>query len=202
MTRLPVRVAGIGFVVGILVAELLKGDSPSPTAPAAEIVDFLVAGRSAILAGAYVHMLVLFVGAYAIVAAVGWGEGVAGRLGRLGLVLTLAAITTYVFLTAAAAFDPEGLEAATVKALWQARFVSETFIAFPVALLVGSRAASESGRYRWFSAVVAATFLVGGGALARDGLFAPDGGYGFILFWLFPIWVAVTAFHGTAQDRH
>jgi hypothetical protein len=40
---------------------------------------------------------------------------------------------------------------------------------------------------------VAALFLVGGGALARNGFFAHDGGYGFILFWL-PAWVLATAF--------
>jgi hypothetical protein len=32
-----------------------------------------------------------------------------------------------------------------------------------------------------------------GASLARDGFFAPDGGYGFILFWLLPLWVVVTA---------
>jgi hypothetical protein len=36
-------------------------------------------------------------------------------------------------------------------------------------------------------------FLVGGGALARNGFFAPDGGYYFILFWLLPVWAMVTA---------
>jgi hypothetical protein len=71
--------------------------------------------------------------------------------------------------------------------------VSE-FVAFPAALLIGASAWASRARrrYAWFSAVVAAAFL-GGGALARDGFFAPDGGYGFILFWLLLLWVVVTA---------
>ena len=87
------------------------------------------------------------------------------------------------------------LPAGTVKALWQVRFVSETFVAFPAALLIGASAWASRARrrYAWFSAVVAAALLVGGASLARDGFFAPDGGYGFILFWLLPLWVVVTA---------
>ena len=44
------------------------------------------------------------------------------------------------------------------------------------------------------SAVIALLSLVGGAALARNGFFAPDGGYSFLLFWLLPIWVVATAF--------
>jgi len=53
--------------------------------------------------------------------------------------------------------------------------------------------------HRWFSFVVALMFLVGGAALARHGFFAPDGGYGFILFWLLPAWVAVTAYVASSR---
>jgi hypothetical protein len=108
-------------------------------------------------------MLALFLAAFAIVSVTGWPDGVADRLARLGLVLTLTAHTAYVFLTAASAYGAGDLPAGTVR------------------------------RYAWVSAVVAAAFLVGGASLARDGSFAPDGGYGFILFWLLPLWVAVTA---------
>ena len=45
-----VRLAGVGFAVLVLVSEVLKGDSVSPNAPAGEIVDFLVDGRTGILA--------------------------------------------------------------------------------------------------------------------------------------------------------
>jgi hypothetical protein len=193
--RYRVRLAGIGFAVLVLVSEVLKGDSPSPNAPPREIVDFLVDERTAILAGAYVQMLALFLAAFAIVSVTGWPDGVADRLARLGLVLTLAAYTAYVFLTAASAYGAADLPAGTVKALWQVRFVSETFVAFPAALLIGASAWASRARrrYAWFSAVVAAAFLVGGASLAREGFFAPDGGYGFILFWLLPLWVVVTA---------
>lgn len=190
-----VRLAGIGFAVLVLVSEVLKGDSASPNAPAPEIVAFLVGGRTGILAGAYLQMLALFLAAFAIVSVTGWPDSVADRLARLGFVLTLVAYTAYVFLTAASAYGAADLPAGTVKALWQVRFVSETFVAFPAALLIGASAwASRSQRrYAWFSGVIAAAFLVGGASLARDGFFAPDGGYGFILFWLLPLWVVVTA---------
>lgn len=195
VTGYLVRLAGIGFAVLVLASEVLKGDSPSPNAPAPEIVEFLVDGRTGILAGAYVQMLALFLAAFAIVSVTGWPDGVADRLARLGLVLTLVASTAYVLLTAASAYGAADLPAGTVKALWQVRFVSETFVAFPAALLIGASAWASRARqrYAWFSAVVAAAFLVGGASLARDGFFAPDGGYGFILFWLLPLWVVVTA---------
>ena len=132
-------------------------------------------------------------------------SSIAGRLARLGLILTLTAYTTYVFLTAALAFGaatdatPE-----TAKSLWEIRFVSETFVYFPVALLIGSVAfAVRPGLtrpwYRWGSLATAAIFLAGGAALTRNGFFAPDGGYGIILFWLLPGWVAVTGFVATPR---
>jgi len=84
------------------------------------------------------------------------------------------------------------------KSLWEIRFASETFVNSPVALLiwVGRNCESTIRRrtwYQWGSLVLAALFLVGGGALARNGFFAPDGGYYFILFWLLPVWAMVTA---------
>ena len=208
MTRRLTRLTGVAFGVTILVSEVLKGDSPSPTGPASEIVSFFADDRSTILAGAYVQMLALFLLAllFATVAEDVMPESsIAGRLARLGLILTLTAYTTYVFLTAALAFGaatdatPE-----TAKSLWEIRFVSETFVYFPVALLIGSVAfAVRPGLtrpwYRWGSLATAAIFLAGGAALTRNGFFAPDGGYGIILFWLLPVWVAVTGFVATPR---
>ena len=178
MKRYRVRLAGIGFAVLVLVSEVLKGDSPSPNAPAREIVDFLVDGRTGILAGAYVQMLALFLAAFAIVSVTGRPDSVANRLARLGLVLTLVAYTAYVFLTAASAYGAADLPAGTVKALWQVRFVSETFVAFPAALLIGASAWASLARrrYAWFSAVVAAAFLVGGASLVLSAVPAAAAG--------------------------
>jgi hypothetical protein len=206
--RRLIRLTGIAFVVVILVSEVLKSDSPSPTGPASEIVSYFADHRLGILAGAYVQMLALFLLAllFATLAEdVMPAETTAGRLARLGLVLTLVAYTTYVFLTAALAFGaatdttPE-----TAKSLWEIRFVAQTFVNFPAALLIGAVAmAMKPGLdrpwYRWGSLLVAAAFLLGGAALARNGFFAPDGDYGFILFWLLPLWVAVTAFVATSR---
>jgi hypothetical protein len=135
-------VTGLAFAVVILVSEVLKGDSPSPTGPADEIVSFFADHRSTILAGAYVQMLALFLLALLFATLsddVMPLDTVAGRLAHVGLVLTLTAYTTYVLFTAALAFGaatdttPE-----TAKSLWEIRFVAETFINFPVALLIGS----------------------------------------------------------------
>jgi hypothetical protein len=208
MNRRLTRVTGLAFAVVILVSEVLKGDSPSPTGPAAEIVSFFADHRSTILAGAYVQMLALFLLALLFATLpddVMPVDAVAGRLARLGLALTLTAYTTYVLFTAALAFGaatdttPE-----TAKSLWEIRFVSDTFINFPVALLIGSvafavRPGLTRSWYRWGSLAIAAMFPVGGAALARNGFFAPDGGYGFILFWLLPLWVALTAFAATPR---
>jgi hypothetical protein len=206
MSRVALRATGILFVVLILVSELLKGDSPSPTGPATEIASFFEERRSSILAGAYVQLLALFLLALlfaALAPRLMSQELTTGRLARIGLVLVLVAYSAYVFWTAAAAFGA-GLDAGpdTGKALWEIRFVAETFVNLPVALFVGAvgLAAGVGGRwYRWVSLAVAAAFAVGGAALARNGFFAPDGGYGFILFWLLPLWVVVTAFVATPR---
>lgn len=58
------RATGILFAVTILVSEILKSDSPSPTGPAQEIATFFEDHRSTILAGAYVQMLALFLLAF------------------------------------------------------------------------------------------------------------------------------------------
>jgi hypothetical protein len=197
--------AGIGFLLLILVSEVLKSSSPSPTGSAGSIVAYLHDHRGGILAGAYVQMLSLFLLALVLLIAIE-RVAVAGRRREAALaagagLLLIVSYTTYVFLTAALAFGA-GPDAAptTAKALWEIRFVSETFIAFPAALLVGSVATAAwrmSTVPRWYatgSALAAVAFLAGGATLARNGFFAPDGGYGFILFWLLPLWVAVTAF--------
>jgi len=203
MSRRLVRVTGIAFVVTILLSEVLKGDSPSPTGPEQEVATFFGDHRSAILAGAYVQMLALFLFALLFAAVANElmsQESLSGRLARVALVLLLVSYTTYVFLTSALAFGA-ALDAgpAVGKALWEIRFVAETFINFPAAMFVGSIAFAAQGVvqrpwYRWLSLAAAVAFLVGGTTVARNGFFAPDGGYGFILFWLLPVWVAVTAF--------
>ena len=208
MSRLLVRTTGVGFAVLVLASEILKGNSPSPTGPENKIVSFFADHRSAILAGAYVQMLALFLLALAFSALADElmpRDTLAGKLGRLGLILTLVAYTTYVFWTSALAFGAAvDAGSQTARALWQIRFVSETFLSFPVALLIGSVGVSTRGTvmdrwYRWFSLTIAALFLLGGAAVARNGFFAPDGGLGFILFWLLPLWVVVTVFAATRR---
>jgi hypothetical protein len=186
---------------------VLKGDSPSPTGPASEIVSFFSDGRSGILAGAYVQMVALGVLAVVLVTVrrlVVVRESVAGDLVVVAIALTLAAYTIYIFLTAALAFGA-GTDARpeTAKALWEIRFVSEVFIAFPAALLAAGVAVAWTKRrwIAWFSVAAAGALALGGAGFARNGFFAPDGGYGFLLFWLLPIWVLVTAFGATSRPQ-
>jgi hypothetical protein len=196
---------GVAFLLVILASEFLKGDSPSPSGPPTAVFAYLEEHRSGILAGAYVQMLGLFLFAVVMLLALerllDEGRRRATVLAGLGVVLVLVSYSTYVLLTAAAAFGAGAdLGPETTKALWQVRFVSETFIAFPAALLVGAFAAAALATrslprwYAWASVAVAGTFLVGGATLRRYGTFAPDGDYGFVLFWLLPFWTAVTGF--------
>jgi hypothetical protein len=204
------RFAGVALILVILTSELLKGDSPSPTGPSATVASYLDEHRTGILGGAFVQMLGLFlfaiVSLFVVERCVRERQLRAAALAALGAVLALVAYTQYVFLTAAAAFAAAGAEAGTARALWAVRFVAETFIAFPAALLLGSVAAAALRStafprwYGWFSAAGAVAFLVGGGALAQSGAFAPDGDYGFLLFWLLPIWACVSGFVA-AQPR-
>jgi len=195
------RVAGIGFVLTVLAAEVLKGDSPSPTGPTEEVVAFFER-RTAILAGAVAHMGALCLLALLLAAVMPTlmpEKSVAGRLARLGSPLLLVSLTLYVFLTAALAYGAAAdAGPVTARALWEIRFVSETFLNVPIALVVGAVAVvSRDVTRTWYtvtSAVIALLSLVGGAALARNGFFAPDGGYSFLLFWLLPIWVVATAF--------
>ena len=89
----------------ILVSEVLKGDSPSPTGPASEIVScLLITERRSLLeltsdAGA-VPARALFRRSCRCAHA---RERDRGRLARIGLVPTLVAYTAYVLLTAALA---------------------------------------------------------------------------------------------------
>jgi hypothetical protein len=195
--------AGVAFVVVTFVGELLKGDSPSPRDSEAEIASWLANHRDGILAGAYIQMIGLFLLALVVLGVVErvWSaQRRPAALAAVGGVLLIGAYTTYVLLTAIAGYGAAtDVEPATSKALWGARFVAETFIAFPAALLLGSVAVGALPRRalfpQWYAACTAAAtiaFLVGGAALADDGFFAPDGGYGFILFWLLPLWIAVS----------
>ena len=149
MSRRLVRATEVSFVVAILVSELLKGDSPSPTGPEQAIATFFGDHRPTILASAYVHMLALFL--FALLFAALANEfmsqtSLSGRLARLALVLVLVAFTTYVFLTSALAFGA-ALEAgpAVGKALWEMRFIAlwvgvTAFVASPRNVAVPARA--------------------------------------------------------------
>ena len=198
-------IAGIGFLLLTLFSELLKGDSPSTVDPPLKVAIYLEEHRNRILSGAYVQMLGLLfflVVAIAVVELV-WlgGRRLEAALAAVGALLTVVAYTTYVFLTSGLAFGAgPDIDPGTLESLWELRFVAETFIAFPAALFLGAVGVAGLQMPRlqtWYAPTTtfaAFAFLVGAAAVARTGFLAPDGDYGFIMFWLLPLWTAVTGF--------
>jgi hypothetical protein len=141
MSRALPRLTGLAFAVAILISEVLKGESPSPTGRASEIVSFFADHRSTILAGAYVQMLALFLLAllFATVSEdVMPADTTAGTLARLGLVLTLTAYDVRIPHGCPGVRGCHGHNTRDREVAWEIRFVSETFVNFPVALLIGS----------------------------------------------------------------
>jgi hypothetical protein len=204
-------IAGIGFLLLTLLSELLKGDSPSTVDPPLRVATYLEEHRNGILGGAYVQMLGLALFLIVVLVAIEriWlvgGRRVEAAFAATGALLTIVAYTAYVFFTSALAFGAgPDLDLGTLESLWEVRFVAETFIAFPAALLLGAVGVAGlrmPGLQTWYAPATifaAFAFLVGAAAVARTGFFAPDGDYGFILFWLLPLWVAVTAFVATPR---
>jgi hypothetical protein len=199
-------IAGIGFLLLTLLSELLKGDSPSTVDPPLRVATYLEEHRNGILGGAYVQMLGLALFLIVVLVAIEriWlvgGRRVEAALAATGALLTIVAYTAYVFFTSALAFGAgPDLDLGTLESLWEVRFMAETFIAFPAALLLGAVGVAGlrmPGLQTWYAPATifaAFAFLVGAAAVARTGFFAPDGDYGFVLFWLLPLWTAVTGF--------
>jgi hypothetical protein len=113
--------------------------------------------------------------------------------------VTAGAVGLWLVVTAALAFGAgPGQDPGATQALYQVRYLAETFWSLPVAALTAATAvAALRGRVLprwrgWFSAAAALAFLVGGADMARAGFFATDGDYGFLLFWLLPLWLLVT----------
>ena len=195
---------GVVFVVLLFVGEVLGGEThPPANAPGDTIVSFFATNQTGQLVGSYVQAVALML-LLVFLASIGTILIAAGQ--RLLAVLELASSAVavgiflfYLGLTAAIAFgNPAEKDPQAVQVLYQARFLAETFFSFPVMLLVAATAIGSMHTqvfprwYSWFSVAVAVAFLVGGADMAPSGFFAPDGDYGFILFWLLPLWVILT----------
>jgi hypothetical protein len=199
---------GIVFVVLLFAGEVALGDTTHPSANASgeKVVSFFEEYGTGSLAGAYIQalatMLLLWFVASVATALASWGQRTTAVLVVVGGMVSVGVFMVYLMLSSALAFGAAstgGLDAGAAGALYQARFMALAFYSFPVSVLV---AATSVGAlrirlfprwYGWFGIVVAAAFLIGGADVAQSGFFAPDGDYGFILFWLFPLWLIVTS---------
>lgn len=199
---------GIVFVVLLFAGEVALGDTTHPPADASgeKVVAFFEEYGTGSLIGAYIQALAAMALLW-FVASVASALASWGRLTTAALIATSGAVAVgvfllYLLLSAVLAFGAVsngGLDAGAGGALYQSRFMAQTFYSFPVAVLVGATSVGVLHLrffprwYGWSGVAVAATFLVGGADVARSGFFAPDGDYGFILFWLFPLWLIVTS---------
>ncbi|HEX6708842.1 MAG TPA: hypothetical protein VF068_00795 [Rubrobacter sp.] len=198
---------GIAFVVLLFAGEVVLGDATHPpaNAPGEKIVAFFTEYRTGSLIGAHIQalatMLLLWFVATLATALAAWGQRTTAVLVAAGGTVSVGVFMVYLMLSSALAFGADstgGLDPGAAGALYQARFMALVFYALPVSVLVAATSvgALHTGLFpRWYGRsgiIVAVAFLVGGADVARNGLFSPDGDYGFILFWLFPLWLIVT----------
>jgi hypothetical protein len=196
---------GIAVVVLLFVGEVLGGNDvhPPATDSGQHITAFYAANHTGILAGTYLHgvavLLLLWFAATLATTVRASGQDAMATLIATASAVTAGALGLWLVLTATLAFGAgPDQDLGAAQALYQLRYLAETLWSLPVAALTGATAVAVlRGRVLprwcgWFSAATALAFLVGGVDMARAGLFAADGDYGFLLFWLLPLWLLVT----------
>jgi hypothetical protein len=199
---------GILYVILLFVGEVALGDTTHPPSASSgeRVVAFFEQYGSGSLIGAYIQafaaMVLLCFVASVVTTLASQRQHVMALVAAFGGVVVVGVFLVYLLLTASLAFGAAsdgGLDPGAASAVYQARFMAETFYSFPVAVLVTAvsvgtlRTKAFPRWYVWFGVAVGIAFLVGGADVAQEGFFAPDGGYGFILFWLFPLWLIVTS---------
>jgi hypothetical protein len=196
---------GIMVAVVLLAGEVLGGNDahPTATAPGQHIVAFYAANHTSSLAGTYVQgvavLLLLWFAATLAATVRASGQDAMATLIAAASAVTAAAIGLWLIITAALAFGAgPGQDPGAAQVLYQLRYLTQTLWSLPVAALTAATAVAVlRGRvlprwHGWFSVATALAFLAGGADMARAGFFAPHGGYGFLLFWLLPLWLLVT----------
>jgi hypothetical protein len=197
---------GIAVVVLLFVGEVLAGDDPHPPATDSgqHVTAFYAANHAGVLAGTYLHGLALL-GLLWFAATLAAAVRSSGQDAMATLIASASAVTAgvvglWLVITATLAFDANsGQDPGAAQLIYQLRYLAETFWSLPLAALTGATAIGVlRGRVLprwcgWFSAATALAFVVGGANLARSGFFAADGDYGFLLFWLLPLWLLATS---------
>jgi len=196
--------SGIGFVVLLLVGNLIPGSPKKYDASAATIVSWLHDKHKSLLVAAvlfglayifFLWFLASFAGLFREagerrLSTVIYGGGVA--------LITIGAITDGVMVTLARVVSL-GADDTTVKTLYDV----DTFLynriywfAAAVALAVFIavwRTKVLAEWFGWLSALGAVVFVIGGVSMKSSGFFSPTGGMPFIAFLVFLIWVLVAS---------
>jgi hypothetical protein len=197
---------GVAVVVLLFVGEVLGGDDPHPPATDSgqHVTAFYAANHAGVLAGTYLQGVALL-GLLWFAATLAAAVRASGQDAMATLIATASAVTAsvvglWLILTATLALGAgPGQDPGAAQVLYQLRYLAETFWSLPVAALTGATAVAVlrgrvlPGWCGWFSATTALAFLVGGADMARAGFLAADGDYGFLLFWLLPLWLLVTS---------
>jgi hypothetical protein len=191
-----VPAAGILFVVAFLIAFFVGGEPPKADEGAAAIRDHY-ANDGAILTATYFFGIALvlylsFIGTltYRVresgqprLAAVAFGAGIA----------TAAIEMMAIVLNATLAYRTPA-DDAVLQALYDVQLLAYTMVSFPAAALLAATALAAAqtrlfpGWFNGLAGIAAIALLVGGGAYAADGFFAPAGAYGLITTFVFMAW--------------
>jgi hypothetical protein len=199
------RGSGIGFVLFFIVAYVIYGSQPKVGASADTLVSFYDDDRTRILIAAVIFgigvlNLLWFAAALSNeLRAAGqgvWGAAATASSAALGVILFVL-----ITISAALAYSIAGSgDDRLTSGLNDLSWVLMVIASFPAAMLVmaGSFGLQQAGiiSSRSFGAGVAAVVLVllGGTTWARDGFWAPDGGYSrFIAPILALAWIAVVS---------
>jgi len=198
------RASGIGAVLFLVVAGVLYGSSPKVGASADKLVSFYDGDRTRILI-ATVIFCIGFLNLLWFAAALstelrdagkgGWGSAVTASSAALGAMLFVR-----MTVRAALAFSIAGSGSTRVtSALNDLGWALSVIVLFSAAMFV---MAGSFGLWRAemissaaFALGVAAVVLVllGGTTWARDGFWAPDGGYGIVSGVILYLWVVVVS---------
>lgn len=154
---------------------------------------------STILHGLALMAFVWFLGSLAARLRRG-GEERLGAVALGGGVVTAALLAVSTLVLAALAFQAAAEAPQQAKSFYDVAIVASTVAAFPFAVVTGAAAiAGWRARLfpRWYSALsglLTVGFVFGGGALASEGFYAPDGEYSTVLVLIaFLVWIALTS---------
>jgi hypothetical protein len=196
---------GVTFVVVLYVGEAaLGGNHPDPTESGGTIVRFYQLHREGALVSGYLEALAMLVLVWFAVEVGDW----LNRTGRTrlhvtlvaGAVLTAATYLHWLLMQSTLAFGVTAESGPELtQAFYQTIFITQTFVMFPAALLVGAgsvAAFAGSELPRWYGVggcLTAFGLLVSGADVARSGTFATSGDLSWLtLYVLFPVWVVTT----------